>query len=195
MTKWNDRAITTKVTTDNGKLTGHFAVFNSDSHVMTERGRTFVERLAPGSFKPYLSDPNIIAIMGHDEGANLPMGRTGAGTLSLTEDAVGVRFLLDVPSWAQHIREAVDRGDIAGMSFRMGNPAYDWSRRCDQLIGTVRDVGALRHISFVNRPAYPEAYAVARSLDELPVIVDWFGLTKLRLRIAEAEANLSTPKK
>lgn len=64
------------------KLGGYAAVFDSISEDMGD---------GPGCFTATLAtDPDIRALINHD--ANLILGRTKSGTLTLAEDEIGLRF-------------------------------------------------------------------------------------------------------
>jgi HK97 family phage prohead protease len=182
------RSLQSDLTSDGRKIVG-IIPYNSDSNVISERGRKFVERIHPGAFNRSLEQPplgDITAHYTHNEEAMPPLGRTSSGTLRLSgNDEIGLRFWIDLPQWADHIRESVQRGDIGGVSFKMGNIAYDWSRRGDMPVGTIRSAD-LHHIALVLRPAYPGSHAAVRSAVIVPDTNN-LELVALKLRLCEID--------
>src|SRR6266851_10437287 len=79
----------------------------------------FRERFLPGSFTRALqSNPDVKALLNHD--ANFVLGRTTSGTLSLSDSAQGLNFLVRLdPNQQSHrdLHAAVKRGDISECSF------------------------------------------------------------------------------
>jgi uncharacterized protein len=176
------RSIKTSLNNTGGKLEGYAALYNSASHVLSERGRKFVEVIAPGAFNRTLKgNPDITAHWTHDEDARPPLGRTTAGTLFLSSDTRGLHFSLDLPAWASDIKEAVARGDVDGMSFMFGNEKDSWEQRGGVSYRTLHDLD-LSHIAVVVRPAYPDAYAEVRSKVEVPESNITMYKAKLKLR-------------
>ena len=169
------------------RLFGYAAVWNSPSRVITEHGRTFREEIQPGTFTRSLKSPplgDIVALWQHGM-TRPPLGRT-PNTLTLAEDATGLRFVVDLPESAADIFEAVRRGDVKGVSFGMGNEKANWSIREGMPFRSVYDAD-LREMSLVIHPAYPASAVGTRSLVEIPV--DVAGDTarhRRRLRLAEA---------
>lgn len=133
--------------------------------------KTFVEVLHPGAFSKSLSEsPDIVLHYQHDE-RTLPLGRTTAGTLRLTEADGGVRSQADLPDneWGRPVRDAVKRGDIGGISYRMGAVIDRWANeKLGDYSGPVRhihEVRLRREISLVTFPAY-DTVATVRELAE-----------------------------
>ncbi len=157
-----------EIQSDGGKkLTGYVAVFNSDSNLIHENGKKFIERISPGSFQRSLKSPikgDIVAIYSHQENMKPPLGRTSAGTLRLREDDIGLHMELDLPNWASDIAEAVSRRDITGMSFEMYNQKYTWSHRGKTAVGTINDLD-LGHVALVMHPCYADAKISVRSFE------------------------------
>lgn len=135
-------------------------------------GQRFREVIHPGAFTKSLKEaPDIVLHYQHDE-RTLPLGRTKAGTLRLTEDETGIRASADLPDneWGRPVRDAVKRGDIGGLSFRMGRVISGWGREKlpDGYNGPVRrimEIELRREMSLVTFPGY-DTPATIRELAE-----------------------------
>src|SRR4051812_8625763 len=134
------RSLASQLTSNNNKLVGYAAVFNRPTKI-TENGRTFTEVIRPGAFRS-LSKRDVLATFNHDP-ANL-LGRTSSGTLTIQEDSKGLRFEVDLPQSANHLKELVSRGDVSGASFSFNvNKGGDrWSDNVRELTDvTVFELG------------------------------------------------------
>lgn len=128
----------------------------------------FREIVHPDAVRSALGrDPDVRALIDHNPSAIL--GRTRAGTLTLTQDARGLRFECPLPntSYAADLAESVKRGDVSGMSFGFDALRDSWQ---DQVrdgkrtsVRTLHDID-LHDVSVVTFPAYPEASVALRSL-------------------------------
>lgn len=165
------RRLATPPTVDPAKanrLVGYAARFNVPSEILTERGRTFVEFIRPGAFRGVLASGRpILALWQHGQDGRPPLGRSPA-TLQLAEDAQGLRFSLDLPAAAADVREAVERGDVWGMSFAMRGEVDRWSAGDKWPVREVLEIPDLPEISVVIEPAYPQTSVAARSAVAIP---------------------------
>jgi len=153
---------------DNGgmHLEGYAALFNSRS----ENLGGFTETIAPGAFSRSLKSRNDVKLLwNHDTSAVL--GSTRAGTLTLVEDAKGLRVSAELPNttYGRDARELIKRGDVSGFSFGFSIPGRggdDWS--ADGTERTLKSV-RLHEVSLVAFPAYPETNGTAsvRGLDKI----------------------------
>ena len=136
------------VTASGRTLTGYAAVFGAETRI-----GSFSERIAPGAFATSLaSGRDVLALLDHR--TDVLLGRTRSGTLTLREDAKGLRFELQVPD-TQPGRDLIalaERGDLGGMSFGFRAVDEAWQ-------GDTRELRAveLHEISVVQSwPAYQQ---------------------------------------
>lgn len=109
--------VTSRATADGGSspvIEGHGALFNDEAII----AGMFRERILPGAFKESIAQDDIRVAFNHD--ANFILGRTGAKTASVNEDAKGLKYTATPPD-TQAGRDTVisiKRGDISGSSFQ-----------------------------------------------------------------------------
>jgi HK97 family phage prohead protease len=144
-----------------GKLVGHAAVFDSP----TDLG-DFIEVIKPGAFTRSLTSPaGIMALYDHERRSVL--GKVGAGTLRLWQDAKGLAFELNLPdtSVGRDLAVLVERGDVSGCSFGFITPAGGdrWDARADKPVRELRSVD-LREITITPQPAYADTTVAKRSM-------------------------------
>ena len=144
-------------------LVGYAAVFDS----RTELG-WFDEEIAPGAFAQSLSDgDDVRALFNHDTARVI--GRRGAETLRLEEDATGLRVEIDLPdtTTARDLVASIERGDIDGMSFGFRAREQEWiEREGENELRRLVDV-ELIEVSPVTFPAYADTSIAKRSHDAL----------------------------
>jgi HK97 family phage prohead protease len=189
-------------------MDGPMAVYNSPSRLLSERdlvgqsrsqlskfgARTFREVIEPGAFRKSLAEsPDIVLHYQHDE-RSLPLGRTKAGTLRLSEDGTSVRAKADLPDneWGRPIRDAVKRGDIGGISFRMGHVLERWGHEtlADGYSGPVRhlqEIQLRREISLVTFPGYDTPTTVREMAEAADVEPDQLAEVFTLLRTPDAK--------
>lgn len=139
---------------------GYAALFNSETSI----GGYWVEAIAPGAFKQSLEERDVIAVHSHDTGR--VVGRVGAGTLTLSEDATGLAFenLLPDTTDGRDLRVQIDRGDIAGMSFAFSATKEQWDETVEPPKRTILEA-RLYEITYTATPAYPDTSVGLRSLE------------------------------
>jgi len=145
------------------KFVGYAAVFNS----RTDLG-WYHEEIAPGAFTRAIEEnQDVRALINHD--ANLVLGRTTAGTLTLTEDDHGLRMEIDPPDTtaARDLMTLVERGDVSQCSFGFIAQKEEWADDDDD--GEVRRLidCDLFDCSVVTFPAYPDTEVDARSVEQV----------------------------
>lgn len=144
------------------KISGYAAKFNN----LSEDLGGFREKLAPGCFTRTLSlGADVRMLVDHDSSKIL--GRTKAGTLTLTQDNVGLRFACVLPDTqtGRDVYENIRLGNLSDCSFGFYCTDEDFSEdpQGRGLIRTVSDLD-LFDCSVVTYPAYPGTEVNARSL-------------------------------
>lgn len=139
---------------------GYAALFG----VKTEIGDWWTEEIAPGAFTRSLQDDDVVALHSHDTGRI--MGRKGAGTLSLREDAKGLAFENELPPTndGNDLAIQIDRGDIPGMSFGFVTRKQEWDETVDPPHRTILEANLIE-ITYTAFPAYPDTEVGLRSLE------------------------------
>lgn len=143
------------------QLSGYAAVFNT----VTDIAGLFREQIAPGAFTEAVTRDDVRALFNHD--ANFVLGRTASGTLSLREDAQGLRYDVTPPSttWATDLMVSVSRGDITQSSFAFSVDDESWEYPAGVLpLRTIRKA-TLYDVSPVTYPAYASTSVSARAVD------------------------------
>lgn len=172
---------------DGMHLTGYAARFNEWSEPLP-----FRERIAPGAFKRSLRSRNDVKLLWNHDTSTV-LGSTRAGTLTLTEDAQGLRVSAILPD-TQAGRDAkvlIARGDVTGFSFGFTVPANGDSWNEDGSERTLNSVRLLEVSTGVAFPAYPTTNGTAqvRGLDKLAkrAEVDADTLADAMLKLEEGE--------
>ena len=142
-------------------ITGYAAVYNSASV-----GLPWTEKVAPGAFSDALR-PNADVLCLRDHQQEILLGRTKAGTLTLTDDTVGLRFSCKLPltNQASDLAASIERGDLDGVSFGFSVPTGGdtWSNNgVGNITRTLLKVN-LYEISPTSFPAYPSSSVSVRS--------------------------------
>ena len=146
-------------------LTGYAARFNQPSEPLP-----FIERIAPGAFKRSLKSRNDIKLL-WNHNTDMVLGSTRAGTLTLTEDELGLRVQATLPdnTWGRDAKVSIQRGDVTGFSFGFTVPSGGDSWSADGNERTLKSVRLLEVSTGVAFPAYPSTNGTAqvRGLDKI----------------------------
>ena len=132
-------------------LIGYGIVYNSPS---CDLGG-FTEIVSPGAVTESLrQSPNLLFLRDHDN--SILLGRAPK-TLTLTDDAVGLRFACNLPNTSQaaDVAVLVERGDLPGCSFSFRALEDSWEKKpTGQLVRTLKKI-TVSELSVVSVPAYP----------------------------------------
>lgn len=143
------------------------------------RGRPFVEVLESSVFTRTINaNPDLTLRYQHNM-MLLPLGRTKAGTMSVSVDDVGLfqRTTLPDNEWGRPVYDAIRRRDIDGMSFRFTKPKdnvrSDGTYPVEVLpdgskfpVRRIREARLEKELSITDLPAYPDTSVYARMLAE-----------------------------
>jgi hypothetical protein len=146
--------------TDKRTIGGYAAKFDRASQNLGG----FREQIAPGAFNRSrsLNWPDVVARYNHDN--NLLLGTTGAGTLRLGIDEIGLTYEADLPSARADVHELVQRGDVRQSSFAFIADDEDWATDDSGFpLRTLKQVRLL-DVAPVNAPAYQDTSVGLRSL-------------------------------
>lgn len=150
------------------EIEGHAAVFNRHSQDLGG----FVEQVDRRAFNKTLADgPDTRALFNHNP--SFILGRTRAGTLDLSTDAIGLHYRVrsGERSYERDLRESMERGDVTQSSFGFWTIDDDWGRtEAGMPLRTLTEVSLNEgDVSPVTFPAYLDAdsglRAAVRSLE------------------------------
>ncbi len=127
----------------------------------------FTETISKGAFKRTLGEqPDVVLLVNHE---GLPLARTKSGTLTLSEDARGLRVDADLePSDpdVQSLIPKMKRGDLTEMSFAFRATQQDWDE--DYTTRTIKEVSIHRgDVSMVTHGANSETNGSVSLRDQL----------------------------
>jgi hypothetical protein len=131
----------------------------------------FRERIMPGAFDRILNRQrgrvDLVSFFNHDP--NMMLGRESSGTLEVTGDEQGVRYVVTPPSTRADVMELVARRDVRGSSFafQVGRDGESWTSDTEGPIREIREAAGLFEMGPVVSPAYVQTSAAVglRSLE------------------------------
>lgn len=139
---------------------GYAAKFNR----MSQNLGGFVERIDTRFFNKSHGDgwPSVLARHNHDD--NMLLGTTGAGTLRLALDEIGLDYTVDLPQTRMDVYELVQRQDVRQSSFAFIAFEDDWGTSDQGFPLRTLISGRLIDVASVNTPAYEDTSTGLRSL-------------------------------
>jgi HK97 family phage prohead protease len=141
---------------DKRRVSGYALLFDT----LSEDLGGFRTKIAPTAIN-LRSD--VLGLFSHD--TSKVLGRTSAGTLTLSKDARGLAFSLDLPNTTigNDTLESVKRGDIKGCSFGCYINSDSWDTSGPLPIRTIKAADVFE-ISLVSMPAFSDTSAALASL-------------------------------
>jgi HK97 family phage prohead protease len=141
-------------------IVGYAAVYN---RLSLDLGG-FKEEILPGAFDKILSRQrgrqDVVALFNHD--SNIVLGRTSSGTLELSSDDKGLRYVVTPPVSRADVLELIQRRDVRGSSFAFTVDKAGESFRTGEdgkAVRQIREVSGLYDVGPVLVPAYPSTSA------------------------------------
>lgn len=141
-------------------IIGYAAVYN---RLSLDLGG-FREEILPGAFDRILSRQrgrqDVVALFNHD--SNIVLGRSSSGTLELSTDDKGLRYVVTPPTSRADVLELIQRRDVRGSSFAFTVGKDGEAFRTDEgggAIRQIREVSGLYDVGPVLVPAYPATSA------------------------------------
>lgn len=122
----------------------------------------FREKIQKGAFSASITRNNVKALWNHN--SDMPLGNTAKGSLTLVEDDVGLRFILEPPNstWGTDAVESIQRGDTDGVSFGFITIVDEWDYSDPQTAVRTIVEGELLEISPTPFAAYPDTSVAVR---------------------------------
>ena len=141
-------------------IVGYAAVYN---RLSLDLGG-FREEILPGAFDKILTrqrgKQDVVALFNHD--SNIVLGRTSSGTLELSSDEKGLRYVVTPPVSRADVMELISRRDVRGSSFAFTvDKSGEGFRQGDDgnAVRQIREVSGLYDVGPVLVPAYPSTSA------------------------------------
>ena len=141
-------------------IVGYAAVYN---RLSLDLGG-FKEEILPGAFDKILGRQrgrqDVVALFNHD--SNIVLGRTSSGTLELSSDDKGLRYVVTPPVSRADVLELIQRRDVRGSSFAFTVDKGGESFRTGddgKAVRQIREVSGLYDVGPVLVPAYPQTSA------------------------------------
>ena len=130
----------------------------------------YEEEIAVGACDNALSESDVRALFNHD--ANLILGRTGAGTLTVAIEGDAMVYQFDAPTTTagNDLLVSLERGDIAESSWAFTVKKQEWVEEEDEdghwnYLRRITEVGVIYDVSPVTYPANPGTSVAKRSFE------------------------------
>lgn len=160
------------VSDDGFRFEGYAAKYNEPSFPLAfpglNRGKPFREVIRSGAFTKTLAErPDLALVVNHNL-LGIPLARTTAGTMTVTDDGVGLKVSasLQDDEIGRPIRNAIAAGNLRGMSFRFDKARDTWSQSTSGSVRELIEVRLRSELSLATFPAYDATEAAVRALAE-----------------------------
>lgn len=144
---------------------GSRSIVGSVPYNSPSAGLPWVETVAPGAFADALkAGADVLMLRDHDP--SLLLGRTTAGTLTLSDSPEGLMFRCKLPNTSQaaDLLESISRKDLSNVSFGFSVDQEKWADDGQgNLVRTLRAV-TLYELSVCSFAAYPDSKVSIRSV-------------------------------
>lgn len=142
-------------------ISGYAVKWDKWSKKITEKNKSFYERIKRGAFLDSLENKNQIALLLHSE--DFYLGSVREKTLFLEEDEIGLCFKLILPDNrdGKRVFSEAKRGKLkhASFTFLSNSNFEEWETREKEQYRTINRA-ELKEISPVYNPAYPDSIVV-----------------------------------
>ena len=180
------------------RLDGYAAVWDVPSQTLCAEeddkrdgnyGMTFTEVIRKGAFARAIAQGQDVRCLWNHEDESV-LGRTKSGTLTLSEDDIGLRFICQLPdtTLGRDVAELVRRGDVNQCSFAFSVVNDRWSGSTNGYQRELLDVD-LYDVGPVTYPAYLQTSVAVRSGVRVPApqaVVRPNSLARARARVRVA---------
>jgi HK97 family phage prohead protease len=122
----------------------------------------YVEEIRKGAFKRTLgSEPNVVLLVNHE---GLPIARTSSGTMTLSEDSIGlhVQASLEHNPENELLARKMKRGDVTEMSFSFAAVDQEWDAEFTKRVILAAEINR-GDVSIVTNGANPATSATIRA--------------------------------
>ena len=176
-------------------LTGYGIVYDKETQLYDD----LYEVIRPGAASEVLArSPDIKCALNHN--LQYLFGRTKNGTVTIEEDAKGVRYTATPPDaqWAKDAMASIERGDIDGSSFTFGVKPQDekLTQRDDgTFLREIFKFSRIGEMGPVTDPAYLDTTAEARAKAEYDSLTAPLRTQDDAEKIAETKRTLDLRKR
>lgn len=152
-----------------GHIEGHAAVFNQNYVLWDSPSLRVTETIRQGTFNRVLSDSDQDPRCLYNHNSDHVLGRKSAGTLTLEQNAKGLKYDCDAPDTqiGRDVRTSIQRRDITGCSFAF---TVSKQKRTEEekdgklfIMREIQEVDNLYDVGPVTYPAYEGTDVSARS--------------------------------
>jgi uncharacterized protein len=172
------------------RVEGYAAVFEEVTEIGPQSGWGWREKIAPGAFTTTLERGDDVSFLINHR--DLPLARTSSGTLTLTQDARGLKVesVLDGSDPdVQRILPKMKRGDLTKMSFAFRAKVEKWDESGDVPERTLIELD-LFDVSIVTDPAYEGTEIGLRSREAAQKMSDATGVESIEIRKRKMKMRL-----
>lgn len=184
---------------DEFSIVGYAARYNVQSHNLGGFRETIAPKAFQRSVRDQMQGEGICALWNHDASQGI-LGRTTAGTMTVSEDDKGLRFKVSLDrnqELHRSIFSSIKRGDTNGVSFAftVAPHGQSWAQGYDP---ETKEACAFRTLTDVDLiecspcafPAYPNTSVDARSRADYSIYVDARHAIATMRKLAQSDARL-----